>query len=231
MPYLTRSDSVWTLYLGTEGVELDAQNPENRFHPDWIAAVEEQLDRIEADDEKTAVVLTATGKFFSNGLDVDYIGANADKLPQYLDQVHALYRRLLTFSRPIVAAVNGHAFGAGAMLVLCAEHRIMRTERGFWSLPEILLGMPFTDPMSALLRTRLPDATATEAMTTGRRYGAAQAQELGIVEQAVDVDSLLTIATAEAANRAAVAGPALATIKSNLRGPLLQVMSQPTPPL
>lgn len=231
MPYLTRDDSVWTLFLGTEGIELDAVNPENRFHPDWIAAVHQQLDTIEAGDDKTAVVITATGKFFSNGLDVGYIAANSDSLPQYLDLVHGLYQRLLTFSRPIVAAVNGHAFGAGAMLVLCADHRIMRTERGFWSLPEINLGMPFTDPMSALLRTRLPDATATEAMTTGRRYGGPQAQAIGIVDQVVDVDALLTLSTAEAADRAATAGPALATVKSNLRGPLLQVMSQPTPPL
>jgi enoyl-CoA hydratase/carnithine racemase len=228
MPYVTTDDAVHTLYLGAEGAELDENNPENRFALDWLDGVNGLLDEIAA-AKPGALIITATGKFFSNGLDVDYIGANADKLPAYLDRVHALYVRLLTFPAPTVAAVNGHAFGAGAMLALCADHRIMRTERGFWSLPEVLLGMPFTVGMASLLRTRLPDAIATEAMTTGRRYGAIDAAAAGIVEQTADINDLLSVAAEVAGGRAAVAGPALAVIKQGLRAPLLADLERPTP--
>lgn len=229
MPYVNTSDAVHTLYLGAEGAELDETNPENRFKIDWLDTVDAQLDQI-VDAAPAALVITATGKFFTNGLDVDYIGANADKLPAYLDRVHALYARVLTLPMPTVAAVNGHAFGAGAMLALCADHRIMRTERGFWSLPEVLLGMPFTTGMASLLRVRLPDSTVTEAMTTGRRYGGVDAAAAGIVEQAVDVEQLLAAATEIAASRASLAGPTLTLIKKGLRAPLLADLERPTPP-
>ena len=225
MPYVITQDAVHTLYLGTEGDDSDS---ENRFGIDYLDSINACLDEI-ADNKPGALVITATGKFFSNGLDVDYIGANGDKLPAYLDRVHALYTRILTFPQPTVAAINGHAFGAGAMLALCADHRVMRTERGFWSLPEVMLGMPFTRGMATLIRTRLTDATATEAMTTGRRYGGLDAVSAGIVEQAVDVDMLTSTAADIAAGRSALTGPALQMIKKGLREPLLADLAYPTP--
>jgi Delta3-Delta2-enoyl-CoA isomerase len=225
MPYVTTQDSVHTLYLGIEGDESDT---DNRFGIDWLDSINACLDEVVA-KKPGAMVITATGKFFSNGLDVEYIGANGDKLPAYLDRVHALYTRILTFPQPTVSAINGHAFGAGAMLALCADHRLMRTERGFWSLPEIQLGMPFTRGMATLLRTRLTDATATEAMTTGRRYGGLDAVAAGIVEQAVDIDALTSTASDIAAPRGPLAGPALESIKKGLRAPLLADLAYPTP--
>ncbi|MGV7942699.1 enoyl-CoA hydratase/isomerase family protein, partial [Mycobacterium kansasii] len=48
MPYVTRTDDVFTLFLGDEGVELSETNPENRFSPDWVDAVHARLDEIEA---------------------------------------------------------------------------------------------------------------------------------------------------------------------------------------
>ena len=224
MPYVTTHDAVHTLYLGIEG-ESDT---DNRFGIDWLDAINACLDEV-VDAKPGALVITATGKFFSNGLDVEYIGANGDKLPAYLDRVHALYTRILTFPQPTVAAINGHAFGAAAMLALCADHRIMRTERGFWSLPEVQLGMPFTKGMATLLRTRLTDATATEAMTTGRRYGGLDSVTAGIVEQAVDIDVLTTTAVDIAAARSSLTGPALELIKKGLRAPLLADLADPTP--
>lgn len=231
MPFLRESDDVFELYLGTEGVELDETNPENRFHPDWIGAVSGLLDDVVAagTDGKKAVVITATGKFFTNGLDTEYMFANGDKLPSYLDSVHALYAKVLTLPVPTVVAVNGHAFGAGAMLVACVDYRVMRTERGFWSLPEAQLNMPFTRGMAALLRTRLSDVTATEAMLTSRRYGGSDALVAGIVDEAVDAADLLQRARSVAAERRALAGTNLGVIKAGLRQPLLSDLATPTP--
>lgn len=231
MPYLTSAGDVLELYLGAEGAELDEANPDNRFRIEWIEAVAGLLDQAagEATSSK-ALVITATGKYFTNGLDVDYIAANGSRLPEYLDRVHALYAKLLTLPMPTVVAINGHAFGAGAMLAECADYRIMRTERGFWSLPEAALGMPFTRGMAALVRTRLPDAAATEAMLTSRRYGADDAVAEGILDEAVGADDLLERARAVAAERAPLSGPNLATIKRGLRQPLLADLETPTPP-
>lgn len=231
MPFLRESDDVFELFLGTEGVELDEANPENRFTLEWIEQVNRALDEVAqaGSSSKKGLVITATGKFFSNGLDTDYIVTDADKLPSYLDLVHAVYTRVLTLPVATVAAVNGHAFGAGAMLALCADHRVMRTERGFWSLPEAALSMPFTAGMAALVRTRLSDAAATEAMLTARRYGADDALAAGIVDETVGAGELAAQARTVAAQRAATAGANLAIIKAGLRAPLLANLAIPTP--
>lgn len=231
MPFVSESSTeadVAELFLGAPGAELDEANPENRFRPEWIESVSALLDEVIAGGAK-ALVITATGKFFTNGLDTDYIAADPSALPSYLDDVHALYRKVLTLPVPTVAAVNGHAFGAGAMLSLCADLVVMRTERGFWSLPEAALNMPFTRGMAALVRTRLPERTASEAMLTSRRYGADDAVAAGIVDEAVAVDDLLGRAVALGRERAPLAGSNQALIKRGLRLPLLDDLAVPTP--
>ena len=96
-----------------------------------------------------------------------------------------------------VAAVQGHAFGAGAMLASSHDFQIMRADRGFYCLPEVGLNMPFTVGMSALLNSRLPKQTAVDAMTTGRRFGGADALAAGIVQETVDGDGVLAAAVAQ----------------------------------
>ncbi|MGB3696124.1 MAG: enoyl-CoA hydratase/isomerase family protein [Gordonia sp. (in: high G+C Gram-positive bacteria)] len=227
MPYLTVTDHAAELYLGTEGVELDETNPENRFGREWMARVADLTD--EAVAARKPLIISATGKFFTNGLDTDYIFSGAEPLPSYLDAVHALYAKVISAATPTIAAINGHAFGAGAMLALCADYRIMRSDRGFWSLPEAALNMPFPRGMAALLRTRIPDATLTEAMLTSRRYGADDAVAGGIVDEAASAEQLLDRARAVAAERAQFAGDNLGAVKRALRQPLLVDLNAPTP--
>ncbi|MFW0796061.1 enoyl-CoA hydratase/isomerase family protein [Gordonia sp. CPCC 205515] len=228
MPFLSSAGDVNELYLGSEGVELDEANPDNRFRLEWLAAVGNLLDDVAAEPSKP-LVITATGKFFSNGLDTDYIAANASGLPRYLDRVHELYVKVLTLPVPTAVAINGHAFGAGAMLALCTDVRVMRSDRGFWSLPEAALGMPFTRGMASLLRTRLSDPTATTAMLTSHRYGGAEAAAAGIVSEAVDADQLRSRAAELLAERAPLAGPNLGAIKRGLRQPLIADLETETP--
>ncbi len=219
MPYLSRTDDVWEFYLGAEGAEVDPDNPENRFTSEWMSAVHGLLDTVEK-EPSGALVITATGKYFSNGLEIAEI-SDPTNINDYIDRVHGLYARLLSLPVATVAAINGHSFGAGAMLAQCADHRVMRTDRGFWSLPEVILGIPIPVGMTSLLRERIPDATVTEAMTTGRRFGGAEAARMGIVDQAVGVDELLEVARGVAAARVPFAGANLAAIKKGLRRALL----------
>ncbi len=235
MSYVTRTDDVFTLYLGDEGAELSETNPENRFSPDWIDAVHARLDEIEAaargpeGSAPAALVVTATGKFFSNGLDVMYVLANIGELPAYLDRAHTVFTRLLTFPMTTVAAVNGHAFGAGAMLALSCDFAVMRDDRGFFCLPEVSLKRGFTAGIAALLRSRLPYQTALEAMTTGRRYGGGEAVAAGIAQATASEAELLPAAIARAAANAAADGPTLNKIKNDLHAPLLAALAVKTP--
>lgn len=223
MPYLERDGDVFVLFLGDRG-QTDS---ENRMHPDWMDEVDALLDEVVASAGNAALVTTSTGKFFSNGLDTDWLYGNFDQLNSYLDRVHTVFARFLTFPMATVAAVNGHAFGAGAMIATSHDFRVMRADRGFYCLPEVHLGMPFTVGMNALISTRLGNQVALEAMTTGTRYGAAQAQARSIVDEvAADADAVLPAAVARAAALTGNRAP-LAAIKHRLHGPILAALAVP----
>ena len=212
MPSLDRSGDVFVLDLG---------DTENRFHPDWLAAVNASLDEVEQAEGPRALVTTATGKFFSNGLDLDWLAGHEAERGGYVSVVQHLLARVLALPVPTVAAIQGHAFAAGAMLTLSHDVRIMRADRGFWCLPEVDIQIPFTPGMSALIQSRLAPQTAHVAMTTGRRYGGAEAVEAGIVDQAVAEDAVRSTAVELAGALAAKAGATLGTIKARMYGPAL----------
>lgn len=207
MPGLDRRGAVFVLTLGDD---------ENRFHPDRLAAINEALDEVAAADGPKAVVTTGSGRFYSNGLDLDFMAANPDAAESNLSDVHALFARVLAFPAPIIAAAQGHCFAAGAMLALAHDLIVMRADRGYFCLPEVDLGIPFTAGMNALIRARLPIAIAHEAMTTARRYGGEEARAAGIVAATAAEGQVLDAAIAIAEERSAKAGPVFGAIKARL---------------
>ena len=91
---------------------------------------------------------------------------------------------MLTLPIPTAAAVVGHAFGAGAMLALAHDFRVMRADRGYFCFPEVDINIPFTPGMAALIQAKLAPQTAVASMTTGRRFGGNEAASIGIVDSA-----------------------------------------------
>ena len=205
MPQLHRDGPVWIIDFGAD---------ENRYSPDFLDQVEVFLDELVADREPAALVTTATGKFFSNGLDLAWVQAHPE---QFLTYVHRVERLL---------ALNGHAFGAGALVALCHDYRLMRDDRGFFCLPEVDIRIPFSVGMSALVQSKLTPRSAVDAMTTGRRYGAADALAAGVVDAVHSEDELLPAAIALATSLAGKDRMTLGTIKermfAHVTAPLLQ---------
>ncbi len=207
---------------------LRMDHDENRFSPEMLDALQAALTTVADAEGPRALVTTGTGKFFTNGLDLDWLGANQERLGWYLDQVSALFASVLSLPCPTAAAVNGHAFGAGAMLALAHDHRIMRTDRGFWSLPEVALNMPFPPAMQALVVARLPTVTAHEAMVTAHRYGADEALAKGIVEATAAEDAVVAAAVERVRPLAAHAGPNLAGVRTHLHAGVIDVLTRPS---
>ena len=222
MPALERHEDVFVLDIG---------DGENRFHPDWIASVDAALDDVEKAEGPRALVTAASGKFFSNGLDLDWLGQHPDQHHAYVVSVHALFARMLSLPVITVAALQGHTFAAGAMLSLAHDFRVMRADRGFWSLPEASIDIPFAPGMAALIQSRLTPRTAHEAMTTARRYGGHDALAEGIVDHAVGEDAVRSTAVDLARDHVGVAGPTLATIKTRMYGPALEALRDEENPL
>ena len=222
MPTLDRQNDVFVLDLG---------DGENRFHPDWISSLHAALDEVEKAPQACGLVTAATGKFFSNGLDLDWLGAHGDQYDAYLAGVHELFARILALPVVTVAALQGHTFAAGAMLSLAHDFRVMRADRGYWCLPEADLGIPFTRGMSALIQARLAPQTAHEAMITARRYSGAEAAAAAIVDRAVGQDAVRSTAIDLASTQTGKAGAVLGTIKTRMYAAVLDTLRDPSNPL
>jgi enoyl-CoA hydratase/carnithine racemase len=217
VPTLDRQDDVFVLDLG---------NTENRFRPDWCAEVGALLDEVEHACGPRALVTAATGKFWSNGLDLDWLSGHPDQAGDFLTGVQELLARMLSLPVIGVAALQGHAFAAGAMFSLAHDFRVMRADRGYWSLPEVDIDIPFSTGMSALIQARLSARTAHEAMCTARRYGGHDALAAGIVDATAAEDAVRSVAIETAAPLAAKAGPTLGTIKARMYAPALDALRE-----
>lgn len=215
MPTLTRQDDVFLLDLG---------DTENRFHPDWVTSVHALVNEVEKAEGPRALVTAATGKFFSNGLDLEWLSANLDRQQEYVASVEELLARFLSLPLVTVAAVQGHAFAAGAMLTLAHDFRIMRADRGYWCLPEVEIGLPFAPGMNALIKARLTPQTAHEAMVTARRYGGHEALAAGVVDRVAEETEVQKVAVEVAAAQVAKAGPVIGTIKTTIYAAALQAL-------
>ncbi len=196
-------------------VVLTMKAEENRFNLPMLDAFKASLDDVEADETALAVALTGEGKFFSNGLDLEWMmeaGEESTKL--VVEGLQALYMRLLTFPVPVVAAVNGHAFAGGAMLALACDERVMREDRGYFCLPEVDINIPFVSGMSKLIQAKLTPAAAHKAMLSGHRVGGPEAVEWGIADEATSEDQVLAAAIERAKALSGKSRPVVSAIKN-----------------
>ena len=112
MPTLTRDDDVHVLHLG---------DGEQRFSPDWMLEVHELLGAVV--DDPAPLVTTATGKIWSNGLDLEWLQANPTEFQSYISDAQHLMAAMLELPVPTVAAVQGHCRTVDAMgHAFCSHH-------------------------------------------------------------------------------------------------------------
>jgi enoyl-CoA hydratase/carnithine racemase len=173
---------------------------ENRWNTAFVRAFAKAIDEVESSEGPGALVTTsADPKFFSNGLDMEWVSSKDPKGPggdrkvfgaEFMD----LMARIITLPVPSIAAVNGHAFGAGFMTALCHDLRIMREDRGYLCANEMQLGMAIPRPELALFRHKLPANVFHETVQLARRWTGGEALANGIVQQTSSAEKLLDVA-------------------------------------
>ena len=205
---------------------------ENRINQPFLDAFNHALDEVERSEGAGALVTTGEGRFYSTGLDLEWLsGDGKGKAAELLTELHHVFARLLTFPMATVAAVNGHAFAAGAMLALAHDSRVMRADRGYFCLPEIdlAMGQPLTPGMYALLKARLPPQILHEALITGRRYGGVEAMARQLVHDAVSEKEVVPRAIEIAGGLAGKDRATMAALKRGLFASALEVLDNPAP--
>ena len=191
---------------------------ENRINLDSLARLNELLDEIEATDGPASIVLTGSGKFFCNGLDLERFGNQRDEFVETLHQLEQTIGRLLVFPAYTVAALNGHAFAGGALISCAFDYRIMREDRGYWCMNEAEIGLALDERLWSILANRLPRATAIVAATTARRFSGPNALRFGIVDAVAGEGDVLAQALVVAESMAHLDRPTLGVHKRLIHG-------------
>lgn len=207
---LTHSDDLFCLRM---------DRGQNVINPDMVSALDQALAQVEEAEHPKSLVILGGPKFFSNGLDVcrsaartcraalggghlllTYSGPacgqvtwmmnNSSATPAMIESFWRLLARLLVLDCRSVAAISGHAFGAGIFLALACDWRIMRTERGFANFPELNLGMRLSKAFAELSKAKLSPAALREGVLTGRRYDSTAALAAGLVDAECPMEAL-----------------------------------------
>ena len=187
----------------------------------FIDALGAALDET-ARDGARAVVLTGRGKVFCGGLDLLTIHAyDRAELERFVDAFEGMFTRVLSFPRPVVAAVNGHALAGGCILAMAADYRIMAPGAFQIGVNEVMLGIPFPAAAFEVTRRATPKAAASVVMMQGRRFSPEEAVGAGIVHRLAGERGVVADAVEEAKRFAAGGLDAVADTKADLIAPVL----------
>lgn len=175
----------------------------NVVNPSLISSLSKAVSIVEQKDHPKSLIITAVGKFFSNGLDLAYMQSHSG--PESTKMIESFWRllaRILVLNCRTVAAFNGHAFGAGLFLGLACDFRVMRTQRGYLNFPELNLGMRLAKGFAELIKAKVCSPLVwREGVLTGKRYSSGDALQAGLIDQECNVNDLISVA-----NELAVAG-------------------------
>ncbi|XP_031499441.1 enoyl-CoA delta isomerase 3-like [Nymphaea colorata] len=131
-----------------------------------------------------ALVTTNDGRFFSNGLDLAWADYDrAARLPSLLASFEQVALRYLRLGVPTVAAVRGHAAGAGFLLAMAHDYRVMRRDRGFLYFAAVDVGVQIPAGSMALLSAKMGGRAMRDAVLRGRKWTAEEAAAAGMVDR------------------------------------------------
>jgi enoyl-CoA hydratase len=179
---------------------LSLNRPEklNALSNELLGALTDTLDQIELDRGVRSVVITGTGRAFSAGADIAAFqthmrAGSQEAVARFMRPGHRMTRRIESFPKPVIAAVNGLAFGGGCELVE-ATHIAIAADSATFSKAEINIGIIPTFGGTQRLPRNVGRKAATELILTGRVFEASEAAKLGLVNRVVARADLLRTA-------------------------------------
>ncbi|MCX7983060.1 MAG: enoyl-CoA hydratase/isomerase family protein [Syntrophales bacterium] len=215
---------------------LIMNNGENRFNPAFNSAMLNTFDEIEADHEVHSVIISSSDtKNWSLGIDLnwmmEHIQIRDEKgIKDFIYGANDVFKRILLFPMPVIAAINGHAFGDGSILACACDFRFMKSDRGFFCFPEVDIDIPFLPSMLAQISKAFPTYKMEEAIFTGKRMVAKELEESKVIVKACqDASELMTEALAFAASFQKKRG-IFGELKKRMNHHIVELMKKADPP-
>ena len=175
------------------------------------------LQAIAEDSEVGSLLITGQGRAFCAGADLSEFGtAPSQVIARNVRWQRDVWGQLIELPKPIVAAVHGYCIGSGLEIALLADVRIAAEETVF-SMPEVRLGMIPAAGGSQTMPRHAGPSRALDLLLTGRRFGAPEAMQMGLVSRTASAQDLLGLAWNLAVKLAEIPSGLLAAARAALR--------------
>ncbi len=194
----------------------------NALSPALIEELLDVLRRRDVAEESAALVLTGEGRFFSTGLDlIELHKLDRAGMLLFLDRLQGLLASLYVWTKPVIAAVNGHAVAGGCLLALCADWRVIARGEARMGLNEITLGLPLPQAGIEITRAQLVPSAYAEVVYGGLTHAPDEALRLRLVDEVVEPERLIAAALERARTWSRHSSVAFHHMKAAVRDPVL----------
>jgi len=185
-----------TLILDIAGqiatITLNRPDKRNAMSAAMMAELQTALDEIEKSHARVGI-LTGAGKAFCSGMDLEMLGAIAQQSPAENQEdsrrMAKMFRRIWSFSRPLIAAVNGAALAGGCGIATLCDFTLAVPEAEF-GYTEVKIGF-LPALVSVFLTRQIGEKKARDLLLTGRMLKATEAKEFGLVNEIVPAENLV----------------------------------------
>jgi enoyl-CoA hydratase len=194
----------------------------NTMDLELLGDVSRELAKLK-DEPVKALVVTGSGRVFSAGVDLyRLLEGGAEYVRAFVPRLNSSLLELYRFSKPVIAALNGHAIAGGFILACCCDRRVMAKDGGKVGLTELPVGVPFPSVPLEVVRSVVPSRILRDLVYGGRLFLADEALQAGLIDEIVDAEGLLDSAIELAEELAHIPGVAFGLTKQWIQEPVLQ---------
>jgi len=198
----------------------------NALNRELITELDDMLKNIAADDNIGGVILTGTAPFFSAGLDlVELYNYNEEEAKSFWQLFLGFTANMVSFKKPMVAAISGHSPAGGCVMALACDYRVMAEGQYIIGLNEVPVGIIVPNSIFQLYAFWLGKAEASRSLLSGKLYSPEEALKVGLVDELVKNESLLTAAERKIKKYMELESNTWSQSKVNIREELIAAVS------
>ncbi|MHB1177319.1 MAG: enoyl-CoA hydratase/isomerase family protein [Daejeonella sp.] len=205
----------------------------NAINSEMLSELHQMVRNIEKDDQIAGLIITGKEGFFSAGLDlIELYDYDEEKIRQFWKDFLNLITALVSFRKPMVAAISGHSPAGGCVLALCCDYRVMAEGKYIIGLNEVPVGIIVPETIFHLYAFWLGNAPAYRYMLEGKLMYVEEALAAGLIDELVKPESILHAAERKIQKYIQLDAKTWQQSKVNMRADLLsKVGSDQTPML
>ena len=196
----------------------------NSLNREMVTELTEMLENIENDTNIGGAMITGKDHFFSAGLDlIELYNYNEEEAKSFWHLFLNFVAKITAFKKPLIAAINGHSPAGGCVIALACDARVMAQGKYIIGLNEVPVGIIVPNSIFHLYAFWLGKANASRSLLEGKLFSPDEAVAIGLVDEVISADSILTAAERKARKYMAFEDNTWQQSKVNIRRDLIEI--------